>query len=196
MAPDTFLALLTFAIVATVTPGPNNVMVMASGANFGLRRTLPHMLGITFGFGAMIALVGVGVMRVFDAWPPSYTVMQVLCAAYLLYLAYRIATAPAPGAAGPRARPFTALQAAAFQWINPKAWAMGLAAVTLYAPTRAAESVLIVAGTFMLVAMPCIAIWVLAGQGLARALTSPFRRRLFNGLMAGGLILSLAPALI
>ncbi|MBJ3762245.1 LysE family translocator [Maribius pontilimi] len=196
MSFELYLALLVFAVVSTATPGPNNLMLMTSGANFGFRRTIPHMLGITFGFTLMIALVGLGIMRVFDAWPPSYTILTALSVVYLLYLAWRIATAAAPGQAEAGARPFSFLQAAAFQWVNPKAWAMGLSAVTLYAPDRATPSVLIVAGTFGLVSLPLVSAWTAMGQQLRRALTSLIRLRLFNGVMATLLVLSMLPGLI
>src|SRR6056297_1783710 len=99
MTIDLLTALLAFAFVTVITPGPNNLMLMASGANFGFRRTVPHMMGICLGFPAMVLLVGLGVMQVFDAWPASYTILKALSIAYLLYLAWRIANAAPPGRA-------------------------------------------------------------------------------------------------
>lgn len=195
MTTNLITALFIFALVATATPGPNNVMVLASGANFGYRRTLPHLLGITVGFTLMIALVGLGIVRIFDAWPPSFVILSLLCAGYLLYLAWRLAHAAPVGAAQTGARPFTFLQAAAFQWVNPKAWAMGVSAVTIHAPDRSIWSVLIVAGMFGLVSLPCVSVWVLMGQQIRRLLSSPRRLRAFNLTMAALLLLSLAPAL-
>ncbi|WOI57324.1 LysE family translocator [Palleronia sp. LCG004] len=196
MTHDQILALGLYAVVTTITPGPNNLMLMASGANFGFARTLPHMFGVTGGFALMIALVGMGVTRVFDAWPPSYTLLTVLSLAYLLYLAWRIARAAPPDQAEAVGRPLSFLQAALFQWVNPKAWAMGLSAVTIYAADRSVPAVLIVAATFGVVSMPCISLWTLLGGQVRRVLSSPFVLRLFNWIMAALLILSLLPTLI
>ena len=101
MSPD-LLALVAFAFVTSVTPGPNNLMLMASGVNFGLARTVPHMLGVGLGFVAMIVGVGAGLMRLFDAWPASYVILRVAGLAYLVWLAWRIARAAAPEATARR----------------------------------------------------------------------------------------------
>jgi len=126
MTLELFSALVAFAFVTVITPGPNNLMLMVSGANFGFRRTVPHMLGIGLGFPAMVALVGIGVMQVFDLWPASYAILRVLSVVYLLYLAWKIANAAPPSAVQAGGRPLTFLQSAAFQWVNPKAWTMSL----------------------------------------------------------------------
>ncbi|MDF1728172.1 MAG: LysE family translocator, partial [Sulfitobacter sp.] len=144
-------ALLGFAFVATVTPGPNNLMLMTSGANFGFRRTLPHMLGIVGGVSVMALLVGAGLMALFDAVPALNLLLKVVSVAYLLWLAFKIATAAPVEERNAESRPMTFLQAATFQWVNPKAWAMCLSAITLYAPDRSILSVAIVAGAFALV---------------------------------------------
>ena len=143
-------ALLGFAFVATVTPGPNNLMLMASGANFGFRRTLPHMFGIVGGVTVMALLVGAGLMALFDAVPALTLVLEVLSVGYLLWLALKIATAAPVEERDADSRPMTFRQAATFQWVNPKAWAMCLSAITLYAPDRSLLSVAIVAGAFAL----------------------------------------------
>ncbi|MEO1909079.1 MAG: LysE family translocator, partial [Paracoccus sp. (in: a-proteobacteria)] len=134
-------ALLGFAFVATVTPGPNNLMLMASGANFGFRRTLPHMLGIVGGVSVMAFLVGAGLMALFDILPALNLVLKVVSVSYLLWLAFKIATAAPVEERDADSRPMTFLQAATFQWVNPKAWAMCLSAITLYAPDRSLLSV-------------------------------------------------------
>ncbi|MGI3170057.1 LysE family translocator [Pseudooceanicola sp. C21-150M6] len=194
MTTDLLLALAAFCIVSTLTPGPNNLMVMASGANFGYRRTLPHMLGIAIGFGLMAALVGIGLMGIFEAVPVLHDVLTVLSVAYLLYLAWKIANAAPPDAkAAQNSRPMTFLQAAMFQWVNPKAWTMALTAITVYASDRSLVAVLMVAGMFMLVCLPCVSVWTVLGQQLRRLLTNPARLRLFNWGMAGLLVASLVP---
>lgn len=197
MTPDLFIALASFALVTVITPGPNNLMLMTSGANFGFRRSIPHMLGVGLGFPLMIVPVGLGVMQVFDLWPLSYTILKVLSVFYMLYLAWKIANAAPPDDA-PKAvgTPFTFLQAAAFQWVNPKAWSMALGAITLYATGRDIAAVLWVAGTY--VAMGCISTttWTMLGQQLRRILNRPTRLRVFNWAMAALLVASLIPVIL
>ncbi|QIE45919.1 LysE family translocator [Pseudohalocynthiibacter aestuariivivens] len=195
MTIDLFTALVTFAFVTVITPGPNNLMLMASGANFGFRRTVPHMLGIGMGFPSMVFLVGLGVMQVFDLWPLSYTVLKVASVAYLLYLAWKIANAAPPKDATAEGRPLTFVQSAAFQWVNPKAWSMALSAITLYAAGRDVPSVLWVAGTYVLVSLISTTSWTVMGQQLRRLLKNPMRLRIFNWVMAVLLVATLIPVL-
>lgn len=196
MTVATLAALFGFAFVTTVTPGPNNLMLMASGANFGFRRTVPHMLGIAGGVSLMALLVGLGLMALFEAVPALNGVLKVVSALYLLWLTYRIATAAPIEARGAEARPMTLLQAAAFQWVNPKAWAMCLSAVTIYAPDRSLLSVAVVAGAFALVALPAISIWAWLGTVIRQWLSSPARLRIFNISMAALLVGSMYPLFI
>lgn len=188
-------ALLGFAFVATVTPGPNNLMLMASGANFGFRRTLPHMLGITGGVSVMALLIGAGLMALFDAVPALNLVLKVLSVGYLLWLALKIATAAPIEERGSDNRPMTFVQAATFQWVNPKAWAMCLSAITLYAPDRSLLSVVIVAGAFALVCFPAISVWAWLGTVVRQWLSNAARLRIFNLTMAAFLVASLYPVL-
>lgn len=194
MTLDILLALFAFCIVSTITPGPNNLMVMASGANFGFRRTLPHMFGIAIGFAVMTLLVGVGLIQIFDRYPVTHQILTVLSVVYLLWLAWKIANASPPdGKVNADARPMTALQAALFQWVNPKAWSMALSAITIYASDHSLTAIGIVAGAFMLVCIPCVSVWTVMGQQLRRLLTNPLRLRVFNWTMAGLLVASLLP---
>ncbi|MCV2893660.1 LysE family translocator [Lentibacter sp. XHP0401] len=196
MTYEIFLALVLFAFVSSATPGPNNMMLLASGANFGFLRTIPHMLGIGIGFGFMIFCVGVGLMQVFDAYPQSRTILTVVSVIYMLWLAFKIANAAAPEGSKAGGSPMTFLQAAAFQWVNPKAWSMGLTAITLYAGDRTVWSVTLVAVAFMLVNLPSVSIWAVLGREMRRFLTSPARLRAFNWSMAALLLLSLYPVLM
>ncbi|MBM7068708.1 LysE family translocator [Actibacterium sp. 188UL27-1] len=193
MTYELLLALASFAFVSSITPGPNNLMLMASGANFGFRRTIPHMLGVGLGFVLMVVLVGLGLAQVFEVYPFSHTVLMVLSITYLLYLAWKIATAapPADTAETAEKRPITFLQAAAFQWVNPKAWTMALTAVTVYAPDKTMLTILMVAVVFGLINLPAVSSWTVLGQKMRLVLTNPKRLRLFNWLMAGLLIASL-----
>lgn len=195
MSPDLIFAFMAFAFVSSVTPGPNNLMLMASGANFGFRRTIPHMLGISIGFVFMVVLVGIGLMQLFDAWPASYTILKGLSIAYLSWLAWKIAMAGQPGKGEAGARPFSFLQAAAFQWVNPKAWAMALTAITAYAPGRDLASVTLVAIVFGAVNLPSVSTWTLLGREIRRILNGPKSLTVFNWTMAALLIASLWPVI-
>lgn len=196
MASDVFLALVAFAFVSSITPGPNNLMLMASGANFGFRRTVPHMLGIGIGFGVMIVLVGLGLVRIFDAFPVTHLILTIVGILYLLWLAWKIAHASAPDSARAGARPFTFIQAALFQWVNPKAWQMALTAITLYAPDRSAVAILWVGLVFAIINLPSVSTWTVLGQQMQRILSSPARLRAFNRSMAALLVASLVPVLV
>jgi len=193
---DLLLALAGFALVSSITPGPNNLMLLASGANFGLRRTVPHMLGISLGHAFMVLLLGLGLGQIFVTWPVTHVVLKVLSVAYMLWLAWKIAhaAAPRPGQAG--GRPFSFLQAAAFQWVNPKAWVMGVTAVTAYAtPGAGVWGAVLVAVVFCAMNFPSVSIWAWMGTQVARLLHSPARLRVFNWSMAALLIASLVPVL-
>jgi len=188
------LALATFCFVSSITPGPNNLMLLASGANFGFRRTVPHLLGVTIGFGAMVLAIGFGVSGLFATYPALYSVLRVAGAAYMLWLAWRIATASGLGDAGTSARPMSFLEAVAFQWINPKAWAMSLGAITAFvAPSEFFAGVLIVTAVFTVINLPCVASWAGFGVVLRGFLDRPWTLRAFNVTMALLLVLSLYP---
>ena len=195
MPAELLLALVAFAFVSSITPGPNNLMLLASGVNFGFRRSVPHMLGIGIGFTLMVALVGLGLAGIFTAWPPARPVLKIAATAYMLWLAWKIAHAAPPESAQRSARPLTFLQAAAFQWVNPKAWTMALGAIALYAPGQEAAAVLWVAAVFGMVNLPCVSSWTVLGMALRRALQNPVRLRIFNITMALLLIASLYPVL-
>ena len=203
MSYELFAGLAMFSFVSSITPGPNNLMLMASGANFGLARTVPHMAGVALGFTAMVVLVGLGLLGLFDAYPLSYDILKVLSVVYLLFLAWKIATAGAsPGDSGSGEEgegggtPMTFLQAVLFQWVNPKAWTMALTALSVYAPDQSLAAVLLVAGVFGAINLPCITVWTLAGLQLQRVLTSRRRLVAFNLGMALLLVLSLYPVLL
>jgi threonine/homoserine/homoserine lactone efflux protein len=197
MTFDLFTALATFALVTVITPGPNNLMLMASGTNFGFVRTIPHMLGIALGFPMMVICVGLGVMQVFDIWPLSYTLLKTVSVVYLLYLAWKIAHAvpPASAEADATGTPLTFLQSAAFQWVNPKAWSMALSAITLYAGGRDLAAVLWVGAVYVGVSVISTTGWTVLGQQLRRLLKRPARLQMFNRVMAGLLVATLIPVL-
>jgi threonine/homoserine/homoserine lactone efflux protein len=195
MDNQTLLALFAFCVVTLFTPGPNNLMLMASGANFGVVRTLPHMLGVVTGFPAMTAIVGLGLAGLFFAWSSAFTLLKVASVAYTLWLAWKIANAGAVDIDRPEGKPLSFAQAVAFQWINPKAWSMALTATTVYAPGQNAGSVLTIAGMFLLFGIGSSGAWMAMGGVISRWLSSPARLRLFNLTMALLLVGSIALAL-
>jgi len=193
---EVILALAVFALVSSITPGPNNLMLMSSGANFGFKKTIPHMLGVSLGFSFMLLLVGIGLVHLFNQYPVSYDILKVCSVTYLLYLAFKIASTESLSKDNEnKNRPFTFFQAAAFQWVNPKAWTMALTAISVYSPSQNIESIAIVALVFGLVNFPSVSCWTLLGQELRVLLSSSFRLRIFNYTMASLLVLSLYPVM-
>ena len=195
MTHELLIALAGFAIATTATPGPNNLMVMASGANYGYRRTLPHLIGIALGFGVMIVMIGMVLLNVFERLPVLHLLLKIAGAAYMIWLAWKIATAVPAGTAKVDGKPFSFLQAAAFQWVNPKAWAMALTAITVYVGDAATVWLAAAALMFAFVNLPSVSLWTVAGQQLQRVLTDPRRLRIYNWTMATLLIASLYPVL-
>ena len=196
MPYELLTALVGFCFASSITPGPNNLMLMASGANFGFVRSIPHMLGIGIGFVLMVILVGIGLAQIFDSYPIAHTILKVASVLYMLYLAYKIATA-APATKGDQTgTPMTFLQAASFQWVNPKAWTMAITAVTVYTADTSLASILIVGAVFGAINLPCVSCWTVLGQQMARILTNRTRLRAFNVSMALLLIASLYPVFL
>mgnify|MGYP001765183010 CR=1 FL=1 len=199
MPTDRLTGLALFAFVMSITPGPNNLMALTSGANFGFRRTTPHMLGVALGFAVMAALVGLGVGQTLMRIPLAHEILRWGGLAYMLFLAARLLGLGGAGAGGQAAgaregRPMRFAEAAAFQWVNPKAWVAALGAVATYVgPGDVAAGALMVGAVFALVCLPCIAAWGGFGAALSAWLAAPGRMRLFNTVMAGLLLLSLAP---
>ena len=179
MTTDLLIALASFALVSSITPGPNNLMLMASGTNFGFARSIPHALGVTIGFALMVLLVGLGLSQVFVAFPIAQTVLKALCVTYLLYLSWKIATAAAPKEGQAPGKPMTFLQAALFQWVNPKGWTMALTAVSAYA-TGDVWSYVLVALVFVIVNLPSVSVWTAMGVQMRRFLNNPRAMRAFN----------------
>ncbi len=171
------------------------MMLLASGANFGVRRTLPHMLGITVGHALMVVVLGLGLAGVLQSRPDLLTPLKLLCFGYLLWLAWRIANAAPPMEAETSARPMSFLEAALFQWVNPKAWAVALTAVTVHRPGEGLWSLIIVVAVFICVSLPSVSLWAGMGTGIRQWLDAPGRLRVFNWTMAVLLVLSTLPVL-
>ena len=196
MSGELFTALVVFAVVTLFTPGPNNVMLMASGLNFGFRRAIPHLVGVTLGFAAMVLIVGVGLGAVFEAYPAIHTVIRYAGAAYLLYLAWMIARA-GPVEEGERGRPISFLQAVAFQWVNPKGWVMAVGGIAAYAGIAAYPfNMIMIAAVFGVLGLASSWTWVMFGSGLGRVLKDPRSIRIVNIVMALALVASLIPVVV
>lgn len=196
MSTTLLLSFLTFALVSSITPGPNNVMLMASGANFGFRPTLPHFAGVSIGFAAMVILVGAGLASIFAAAPWLYQILRWVGAAYLLYFAFKIATAKGIGSAEARGQPVTFWQAVAFQWVNPKAWSMILSAITTFAPPDPnLWHIGLLTLLLLIIGLPCSLTWMAFGVSLKAFLSRPRALRTFNIAMALLLVISLYPIL-
>jgi threonine/homoserine/homoserine lactone efflux protein len=197
LSQELFWGLLAFAFVSSATPGPNNLMLMASGTNFGFVRTIGHMLGVSLGFVVMVIVVGLGLAKLFEAIPILRMALKIGSVGYLVYLAWKIATSSAPkGVDTSAAKPMTFLQAALFQWVNPKAWTMALGAVSVYVPaTNPIMGLFIVAAVFGAINLPVVSGWAAMGVQLRQFLQEPVKLRIFNVTAAVLLLASLYPVL-
>ena len=194
--PQLLGALGLFAFASSITPGPNNAMLMASGANYGFVRTLPHLAGVVLGFVVLLLAVGFGLGGLFAAVPLAHGVLKAVGAVYLAWLAWKIATAKGMGEAGVVSRPFSFLQAAGFQWVNPKAWTMAVGVAAAYVPREGGGLDMLIAGLLVFaISIPCAAAWAGSGVALRRVLERPRALRLFNWTMAALLLASLIPIL-
>jgi threonine/homoserine/homoserine lactone efflux protein len=197
MTLDAFLALLVYALVTSITPGPNNFMLLASGVNFGFAKTIPHMLGISIGFLVLLLAVGFGLGAVLIAFPVLDTALKIAGGVYLLYLAWKIAMSRSLSSKGEaKARPMRFIDAAAFQWVNPKAWVMAITAMAVYAvPEHPFLSVALVSIAFTVVNLPSVSVWAGFGTALRGFLSDPVRLKWFNIAMGVLLAATLWPML-
>ncbi|MBC8750323.1 threonine/homoserine/homoserine lactone efflux protein [Paraburkholderia sp. WC7.3g] len=187
-------ASILFALVTSITPGPNNTMLLASGVNFGFRRTLPHLSGISVGVVLLMLSVGIGLGEAFVHFPVLYTVLEVVSVAYLLYLAWKIGTSGELKLRSGERRPMRFHEAIAFQWVNPKAWMMVLtAATTIHLSNSFGMNAVAMAAVFYVIGFPCICVWAGFGTAMREVLSNPKRLRVFNIAMALLLVASLYP---
>jgi threonine/homoserine/homoserine lactone efflux protein len=188
-------AVALFAFLSIITPGPNNLMIMTSGMNFGVRKSLPHFFGIVVGFPLMLLAMGLGLNAVFDTVPWFHTVLLVFSLLMMVVLAWRIASfSPSADALKPGSRPLTFLNAVLFQWVNPKAWFMATAAVALFPASTSTPvlDVLAVALVMASVGVLCVGVWLVLGSRLRAFINSPLRLKCFNAGMAASLVLFFA----
>lgn len=185
MEYDTFIALCILSFTAAFTPGPNNALVAASGANFGFRRTVPHVLGISLGFPIMIFCVGLFLGQVFQSSLMLRELLRWIGVGLLLYVAYKIATAGGLGSSVEERRPFRFHEAALFQWVNPKGWSMAIAITSQFAtPDAPMRTAAIVAMVFVFFGLTSASTWALLGVSLQRFLETEGRLKRFNVVMA------------
>ncbi len=197
MSLTVFSALLLFSFVSSITPGPNNVMLFASGVNFGMRRTIPHAVGISVGFACLLLAVGLGLGAVLQLYPPLFTVIKVAGGLYMLWLAWRISQSGPVEIRDSHAQPLTLLQASLFQWFNPKAWVMAMVAMSTYTNEgNYLFNVAIVTFVFCVVNFPSVTIWAGFGTIMRKFLQDPVKLKFFNYLMAALLVISLWPMLM
>jgi len=187
------LPILMFSTAATFTPGPNNFMIMNSGMSFGLRRSLPHYLGICLGFPLMVLLVALGCGAIFFEYQWLKEGLKIAGSGYMLYLAWCIATSSSAPKDQREAKPFSFLQAIVFQWINPKAWMMAIGAISIFSITEShLHNALAISTIFFLVCLPCLGIWLVCGAFLQRVLKNERQQKCFNIIMALALVASIA----
>jgi len=198
LGTDQLLSFAAFAFVMSITPGPNNVIALASGANFGFRRSMPFFTGVALGFPVMLSILAMGFKTVLLTAPWAFDAIRVAGILYLLWMAWHLATAGGiEGNGDRRAEPVSVIQSALLQWVNPKAWTIAIGALAAYAvadnfwPSIAAMCVL-----FAVIAWPSTAVWALFGQLVQRWLSTPARLRAFNITMALLLVTSLAPIVL
>lgn len=198
MTLESSLALIGFAFVMSLSPGPGNFLLLSSGANFGFGRSVPLVLGISGGFLTMVFCIGIGLGEVLQRAPAILTVLRILCAAYVIYLAWKISRIRSLGSGsdGTLAKPIGFVQAAMFQLVNPKAWAVAFILTVSYTdPENYLRSLLILIVLFAIVNLPTISLWAVSGVALRRVLSTDARLRLFNLVMAGLLVATMIPVL-
>jgi threonine/homoserine/homoserine lactone efflux protein len=195
---ELFIAILVFGLSAAITPGPNNIMLMTSGMNFGIKNSMPHMLGVCIGFPVMVILIGLGFSIVFEHYPALHEVIKIIGVAYLLYLSWLIASADPDKLEGKKSKPFTFIQAALFQWVNPKAWVVATSAISAYTTLKddVYGQVFIIAGAFIFSALITANTWLIFGKGIKHVLQSAKQQRLFNITMALVLVASVLPVIL
>lgn len=194
------IAVMLFAISSSVTPGPNNILVMTSGVNFGIKKSLPLLSGICVGFTVMLLLVGFGFAQLFELFPQLHFIIKCIGTLYLLYLAWLIAKSAGAmdtNTTNSQSEPLSFMKGALFQWINAKAWVVSTGAIAAFTTLESNfySQNLTIALTFLLVSFPCVGIWLLFGSMLKKLLKSQRNMRWFNYSMSGLLVLSVVPVI-
>ncbi len=197
MNPDQYLPLIAFTIVMIGTPGPNNLMLMSAGANFGFRRSIPHIMGIAVGCQVLLWAIALGLGQLLEAYPSAALLLKVCGGMFLLYMAYQLARPRKSKLDVDREiKPLTFLQAALFQWVNPKAWLMLITVISTFSDREHFFlSVLTIAVIFFFMGFPLISAWNVGGVALKGWLQQGQRLTRFNQAMAALLLLTMYPML-
>ena len=192
-----YLSVILFCLVTSITPGPNNIMLMSSGLNHGVLKTIPHISGIIVGFPLMVAALGFGLGTIFLNYPVIHQVIKIVGISYLLFLAWKIANTSNANAGKQLKKPFTFIQSAAFQWLNPKAWVIAIGAIATFTTVGNIEiQVIIIVFTYLFVGAFSMGLWLLMGASLQKILRSQKQFQVFNVAMAILLVMSVAPMVI
>lgn len=191
------ISIALFAISSSVTPGPNNILVMTSGLNFGVRKSVPLLTGICIGFTVMLLVVGLGFGRLFTLFPQLSLIIKIIGTTYLLYLAWLIARTGSVDIGDQQARPLVFLKGAAFQWVNAKAWVVAIGAISTFTTIGEQYTIqnITIATTFFFVSLPCVGVWLLFGSFLQQKLKNDNFLRWFNMSMSLLLLLSVFPVI-
>lgn len=186
------LPISIFTVIATITPGPNNILLAHSGAYFGIKKTIPHILGIRIGMICLQTCILFGLGQLFIAYPKIQFILSLIACIYILKLAFTISKAKPPSSNKVH-QPFNIIQAAGFQLINPKSWAMLLTASSAF--TLAGDlywsSAFLSILLFNTVSIPCAFVWVTIGKLIAKKLQNPHFNQKFNLTMASLLLLTI-----
>ena len=196
MTLATLISFSMFALMAAITPGPNNIMLAASGANYGFRRTLPHIIGICFGFGCLVIAGGFGVGRFLENFPHFFSILKVFSLLFLLYLVWKVGTASSPKLS-PNSQPMRFYTAALFQWVNPKGVTVVVSSIAAYLETSSSiwQALPIMVIIFVLVTAIGTCLWALIGSAISDFLSNRKYRITFNVIMAIALLISMLPAI-
>jgi threonine/homoserine/homoserine lactone efflux protein len=188
--PQLVVPLATVMFVMSITPGPNNIMVLSSGARFGVRHTLPHLMGITLGFIVLLATMYAGLASVVTRLPVLQSMLTVSCSAYLIWIAWKLLGARRKNANPEehleRARPWRWFEAVAFQLVNPKGWGMAVSCAGLVTKQGMVSGwgLALLIGAAVIINFPSVCLWAICGATVSRWLDTPLRFRIFNGAMA------------
>lgn len=194
---ENIFSLIIFCFVTSFSPGPNNIMLMTSGVNYGVYRSVPHFLGVAIGFPLMIIAIGLGLGQVFRKYPDIYLLIKMFGILYLLFLSWKIAFASMPETGKNLNNPLTFFQATLFQWVNPKAWVIAIGAIaTFTTSTNIQTQVLLIAIGYFMVGGLSVFAWLFLGAALKSAFRNKKRLKMFNFTMAALLVLSIVPMVL
>ena len=188
------ISIFVFSFATSITPGPNNIMLLSSGLTFGYKKTIPHLLGVVIGFPLMALLVGLGLGKIFESYPTILTMLKIVGTVYLLWLAWKIANStPSFNENANNSTPLKFMPIVLFQWVNPKNWIKIITAMSVYVDSaeNALSQILVITIVFLSTVIVSANTWTLGGVALKRFIKNKKAIRVFNISMAILLILSI-----